>query len=134
MPEALNFTEDGFQDALRKYYAAISGIDEHFGRLIDYLKENNIYENSIIVLTADHGEMLCSHGLWSKHVWYEESIGVPFMIKFGDNRGITESVLSGVDIMPTLLSLLDLKIPKTVEGKDLKEVIINLEEDLEIKQ
>ncbi|CAM3148170.1 sulfatase family protein [Streptobacillus ratti] len=133
MPEPLNFTEDGFQDALRKYYAAISGIDENLGRIIEYLKENNLYENSIIVLTADHGEMLCSHGLWSKHVWYEESIGVPFMIKFGDNKGITESVLSGVDIMPTLLSLLELKIPKTVEGKNLKEVITNLEEDLDNK-
>ncbi|WP_156299348.1 sulfatase family protein [Streptobacillus canis] len=131
MPQALNFTESEFQDTLKKYYAAVSGIDENFGRLIKYLKENNLYENSIIVLTADHGEMLCSHGLWSKHVWYEESIGIPFMIKYGDNKGISESVLSGVDIMPTLLSLLELKIPSTVEGKDLKDVITKKEDDLE---
>lgn len=123
MEKSLNFTEEEFEQTLKKYYAAISGVDDNFGRIIRYLKENNLYENTIIVLTADHGEMLCSHGLWSKHVWYEESIGVPFMVKFGNEKGTTDTVLSGVDIMPTLLSMLDLKIPDSVEGTNLKNVI-----------
>lgn len=125
MEQALNFTKEEYQEALRKYYAAISGIDDNFGRLIKYLKDNNLYDNTIIVLTADHGEMMCSHSMWSKHVWYEESIGVPFIIRFasGVNKGITDTVLSGVDIMPTLLGLLDLKVPSVVEGKSLSEHI-----------
>lgn len=126
MDKSLEFTESEYQDTLRKYYAAITGVDYYLGKLIKYLKDSNLYDDCIIVLTADHGEMLCSHGLWSKHVWYEESIGVPFLVKYDKSSiGITDEVLSGVDIMPTLLSLLELKIPKEVEGKDLKNVVLS---------
>lgn len=128
MDKALNFDKEQYKDELKKYYAAITGVDENFGRIIKYLKENNLYDNTIIVLTADHGEMFASHGLWSKHVWYEESIGVPFLLKIPEKTsGIIETVLSGVDIMPTLLSLLDLKIPKTVSGTNLKDSLIKNE-------
>lgn len=128
MEKSLNFTEDEYISALKKYYGAITGIDENFGKIINKLKELKIYEDSIIVLTADHGDLMCSHGLWSKHVWFEESIGIPFMIKLGNISGENNTVLSGVDIMPTLLSLLELEIPKTVEGVDLSNSILNGEE------
>lgn len=127
MDKPLNFNDDEFQDVLRKYYAAISGIDENFGRIIKYLKENDLYDNTIIVLSADHGELNCAHGLWSKHVWYEEAISVPFLIKYPNSKGINDTVLSGVDIMPTLLSLLNLEIPSSVEGKNLEKAVVNNE-------
>lgn len=122
----LNFTDDGYQEIMRKYFAAVTGVDENFGRLLQKLKDDGLYDDTIIVLTADHGELLCAHRLWSKHVWYEESVAVPFIIKYGDRyiKGRTESVLNGVDIMPTILSLMGLPIPNTVEGVDLKEVIL----------
>lgn len=118
-------TEDEYQNILRKYYGAVSGIDENFGRIIKYLKDNDLYNKTLIVLTADHGEMLCAHRLWSKHVWYEESIGVPFLLKNinTSKKMQTNTVLNGVDIMPTLLSLLNLTIPDSVEGKDLSKEI-----------
>lgn len=122
----LNFTDDEYQEIMRKYFAAVTGVDENFGRLLQKLKDDGLYDDTIIVLTADHGELLCAHRLWSKHVWYEESVAVPFIIKYGDRyiKGRTESVLNGVDIMPTILSLMGLPIPNTVEGVDLKEVIL----------
>lgn len=113
--------EAGYLESVKKYYAAITGIDEHFGKIIDYLKTNNLFENTIIIVTSDHGEMLCSHGLWSKHVWFEEAVSVPFMLSHGDrykNRRIS-TPLSGADIAPTILSLLNLDIPKEMEGVDL---------------
>ncbi|WP_294713215.1 sulfatase, partial [uncultured Fusobacterium sp.] len=111
----------------RQYFAAVSGVDEQFGRLLEFLKENGMEEDTIVVLSADHGEMLCSHRLWSKHVWFEESVGIPFLIKYGDRfiRGNTNVVLNGVDIMPTILSLMNLPIPESIQGIDLKEVILN---------
>lgn len=125
MEKSLQFTEDSLKQALKKYYAAITGIDENFGRIMNYLKENNLYENSVIVLTSDHGEMFASHGLWSKHVWYEESVGVPFLIRVPDaNIGTTDVVLGSVDIMPTLLEILNLKVPNTVQGTNLKDAIL----------
>ncbi|MGL5190349.1 MAG: sulfatase family protein, partial [Cetobacterium sp.] len=84
--------EEGYLESVKKYYAAITGIDEHFGKIVDYLKMNNLFENTIIIVTSDHGEMLCSHGLWSKHVWFEEAVSVPFMLSHGNkykNRKIT---------------------------------------------
>ena len=123
----LNFTDEEFQDVMKKYFAAVTGVDENFGRLIEKLKKDGIYDDTIIVLTADHGEMLCGHRLWSKHVWYEESVGIPFLIKYGDRfiKGRTDNILNGVDIMPTLLSLMGLPIPESVQGTDLKEVILH---------
>lgn len=104
----------------RQYFAAVHGIDEQFGRIYDYLKENGLEENTLVVLSADHGEMLGSHHLMSKNVWYEESIHIPlFMrqkgrIKAGENPVIFASP----DHMPTLLGLLDLPIPDTCQGYD----------------
>lgn len=117
--------EEGYLESVKKYYAAITGIDEHFGKIVDYLKMNNLFENTIIIVTSDHGEMLCSHGLWSKHVWFEEAVSVPFMLSHGNkykNRKIT-TPLSGADITPTILSLLDLNIPKEMEGVDLSPTL-----------
>ena len=58
----------------RQYFAAVTGVDEQFGRILQYLKDNHLEEDTLVVLSADHGEMLGSHGRMSKNVWYEESI------------------------------------------------------------
>ena len=122
-PFSLN--EDSYLESVKKYYAAITGIDEHFGKIVDYLKTNNLFENTIIIVTSDHGEMLCSHGLWSKHVWFEEAVSVPFMLSHGErykNKRIS-TPLSGADIAPTILSLLNLDTPKEMEGVDLSPTL-----------
>ena len=65
----------------RQYFAAVTGVDEQFGRLLEFLKENGMEEDTIVVLSADHGEMLGSHGHMGKNVWYEESIHIPLYIR-----------------------------------------------------
>ncbi|WP_297598762.1 sulfatase [uncultured Cetobacterium sp.] len=119
--EPFSLNEDTYLESVKKYYAAITGIDENFGRVVDYLKKNDLFENTIIIVTSDHGEMLCSHGFWSKHVWFEEAVSVPFMLSHGSkykNKKIL-TPLSGIDIAPTILSLLDINIPLEMEGKDI---------------
>lgn len=108
------------------YFAAISGIDDQFDRILRLLKDEELNENTIVVLTSDHGEMMGSHGLMAKHVWYEESIGVPFCIRWPKviPQTRTDLLLNTVDIMPTLLSLLQLDIPNSVEGTNLSSFII----------
>ncbi len=62
-----NLKEDPkFIETLREYYGAVSGLDDQFGRLIDYLNAQGLMEDSIIVLSADHGDMLGAQGLWEK--------------------------------------------------------------------
>lgn len=111
-------TEEDLRQATRDYFAAVSGLDEQFGRLLDSLKELGLDENTIVVLTADHGDMMGSHGLMAKHVWYEESIGIPMVVGgAGIPQGTCGKVIGSADVAPTLLDLLDLPIPNTMEGQ-----------------
>ncbi len=102
---------------VKQYYAAIAGIDENFGRIIDYLRKSGLMENTVVVLSSDHGEMLGSHGLMGKNIWYEEAINIPLMIKHPDLEPQNNDLLvSSMDQMPTLLDALECPIPDTVEG------------------
>ncbi len=110
----------------RQYFAAISGVDSQFKRIYDFLEENNMEENTLVVLSADHGEMLGSHGLMSKNIWYEEAIRIPLMIrKKGSIEHRTNEVMfASPDHMPTLLELLDLEVPDTCQGSSHKNNIL----------
>lgn len=104
----------------KHYFAAVSGVDEQFGRILQCLKEEGIENDTIVVFTSDHGEMMGSHGLMYKTIWYEESFGVPFIIRWpGHIRpGKDDLLLNVPDVMPTLLGLMgpENDTPHTVEG------------------
>lgn len=108
----------------REYYAAIRGLDENFKRLLDYLKKENLEQDTIVILTADHGDMMGSQGLYGKNIWYEESIGIPFMVRGeGIEAGRCDALFSSMDHMPTLLDLAGVPIPDTVQGKSFYSLI-----------
>ena len=113
-------------EAIRCYYAAVTGLDEQFGRIITWLKENELYDHTIVLLTADHGEHLGAHGYVGKHTWYEESINVPFMLSYPEKIPVGRNDISmeTVDIFPTLLGLMDITIPPSVEGRCLADWLI----------
>jgi len=102
------------------YFGAITSIDENIGRLIKHLKDIGEYNNTIFVFTADHGEMLGSHGRMTKGVWYEESVGVPLIIAGpGIQKNIkTNQLINSIDVLPTLLGLAKLPIATAIDGKD----------------
>ena len=102
----------------RQYFAAVNGIDEQFGRILDWLEKNGMEENTLVVLSADHGEMLGSHGLMSKNIWYEEAIHIPLLMRL-KNRicpGKSRVMFASPDHMPTLLELLGVPVPDTCQG------------------
>lgn len=124
--EPFPLTENGIIKLGQDYFAAISGLDDQFGRLIDCLKKKGIYDDTIVVLTADHGDMLGSHTLIGKHVWYEESIGIPFVIGGGGlEHGYCGTVFGSQDVPSTILSLLDIEIPSCWEGHSISDDILN---------
>lgn len=130
--EQVNYTEEELKLATRQYYAAVSGLDDQFGRLLQFLKEQGLYENTVIILSSDHGDMMGSHGLMGKHVWYEEAIRIPFVVRFpGNQKRVCHTCIGSQDMMPTVLGLLDVKIPDTVEGEDCSEFIVTGKEDEE---
>ena len=115
-------SREELDEAIRCYYAA----DEQFGRIITWLKENELYDQTIVLLTADHGEHLGAHGYVGKHTWYEESINVPFMLSYPEKIPVGRNDISmeTVDIFPTLLGLMDITIPPSVEGRCLADWLI----------
>ena len=114
----------------RQYFAAVHGIDEQFGRILRFLREKGMEENTLVVLSADHGEMMGSHGLMSKNVWYEESIHIPLLMR-QKNRirpGKSGVMFASPDHMPTLLEVLGLPVPDTCEGISHRASVLGEEE------
>ncbi|MEQ8675483.1 MAG: sulfatase [Aggregatilineales bacterium] len=101
------------------YYAMISNVDDNVGRLLAYLDEHQLSENTIFVFTSDHGEMLGAHGRGNKRIFYEESIRVPFLLRWTDHiksDTLTDVFMNTPDIAPTLIDLLNLSVPIGMEG------------------
>ncbi len=107
---------------LAGYYAHIAALDDMIGKLIANLKQTGQWDNTIIVFTADHGDLLGSHGAYKKQQPYEESIRVPMLFRIPEGLGLNiraakkKAIINSEDIMPTLLGLCNATIPTTVEG------------------
>lgn len=108
--------------ALAGYYAHMAALDDCLGELLATLRETGVERDTIFVFTSDHGDMLYSHGCQKKQQPWDESIRVPFLLRYPallGTRGRTIEVpINAPDIMPTLLGLSGLAIPGTVEGTD----------------
>ena len=131
-----NVPEEARPQAIRDikgYYAHISAMDDCVGDLQQTIQDAGIEENTIFVLSSDHGDMLGSQGLQRKQKPYDESIRVPFLLKypqlFGKYGKVVDTLLNTPDIMPTLLSMSGLPVPRTVEGNDLYPVLLGKKKD-----
>lgn len=116
------------KEQIKNYFAMVTGVDEQIGRVLKTLKAEGLEENTIVVITSDHGEMMGSHGLMSKNVWFEEAINVPFIIKWPKKikpNQKSDLIVSVTDVMPTLLNLVDVTdgIPTNLDGQDLSSLI-----------
>jgi arylsulfatase A-like enzyme len=122
-PIPSEFTVDNttVRETLANYYAHVTAMDHHVGRVLDYLEETGQAENTIVVYTADHGDMLWSHGQWGKGYPWEESVGIPFLIRWPDEIPAGEendTLLGLVDMAPTMLGLAGEEPPAAMDGKD----------------
>jgi len=108
------------------YYACITHLDHQIGRLIMALIEQELYDDSIIIFTSDHGEELCDHHMFRKSRPYEGSCHIPLLISAGKNvlpdiksSSVCHDVAELRDIMPTLLEIAGTEIPASVDGHSL---------------
>jgi arylsulfatase A-like enzyme len=125
--------------AARYYFANVTGVDREFGRLLDELKNLGLDKNTIVIFTSDHGETMCSQGTEDpKNSIYTESFNVPFLIRYPEKirPRVDSTLLSTIDIMPTLLSMAGLEdhVPQTAEGADLSPVILENGEDCTVPE
>lgn len=107
---------------LAGYYAHCAALDECVARIVETLDECGIADDTVLVFTSDHGDMLGSHGESRKQRPWDESVRVPFLVRWTRGLGGAGRRLSAPlgtpDIMPTLLGLVGIKVPTTVEGED----------------
>ena len=102
------------------YFGLISEVDHHIGRLLDHLQATGEYNETLIVFTVDHGEMLGDHWLWNKGGYFDASYHIPLIIRDPRDdaaRGRqVDAFTEAVDIMPTILDWLGLDVPVQCDG------------------
>jgi arylsulfatase A-like enzyme len=114
-------SDESIRRALAGYYAATECLDDLIGDLRRTLEERGILDETIFVFTSDHGDQLGSHRTYGKDVPFEESISVPFIVRYPEKirpKTVSDALLAPIDIMPTVLGLAGAPCPK-VDGADL---------------
>lgn len=126
-PETVNFLARNLdcRRTIADYYAAVTALDDQLARLLAALEAGGQEKDMLVVFGSDHGDMLWSHGWMKKQAPYEESVHVPLVLRGpGLPAGAASDVMIGlVDLMPTLLGLLGVRVPETVEGLDLSAAL-----------
>lgn len=117
--------EWSFQRYMEDYMRCISSVDDNIGRILNYLKENNLDENTLVVYTSDQGFYLGEHGWFDKRFMYEESFRTPLVMKLPNkiNKGKIEKLVQNIDYAPTFLDLAGIAVPDDVHGKSLVPLI-----------
>ena len=114
------------RELIHGYYAAVSYMDAQVGILLNTLESLGTLDNIIIVLWGDHGWHLGDHDLWHKHTNFEEATRAPLIIAGpGIKAGKTSSLTEFVDVFPTICDLAGVSIPKNLDGKSLKPLMLN---------
>lgn len=120
-------TKEQMRENYKGYYAHITALDEQFGRLMESLEQSGQLDNTLVIYTSDHGDMLGSQGLTFKQLPYNESVKVPLMIYC---KGKTVPVMSGeiislTDLPVSILGLLGMTFSGQTDGQDLSELFTN---------
>jgi choline-sulfatase len=105
------------------YYANLAEMDDNAGKVLRALRDLNLENDTIVIYTSDHGEMLGEHKLWYKFVFYESSVGIPLLVKAPGiaGGGHSRTPVSNVDLAPTLAELTGLHSPNKTDGHSFAE-------------
>ncbi|ANH83858.1 hypothetical protein A8C56_10915 [Niabella ginsenosidivorans] len=115
-----------FQRYMEDYLSCVKSVDDNVGRVLDYLKEQQLDRNTIVIYMSDQGFYLGEHGLYDKRFMYEESFRTPMLIRYPaalrKPRRISSFVMN-LDIAPTLLDLAGIPVPADMQGMSMKKLL-----------
>ncbi len=109
-----------YQRYVKDYLKTAKSLDDNIGRLMEYLKANNMLENTIIVYTSDQGFYMGEHGWFDKRFMYEESFSTPHIVRMPSKykaQGHVDALVQNIDHTPTFLEIARAKIPGDIQGK-----------------
>ena len=111
-----------YQRYMQDYLACVQSVDDNVGRLLDYLEETGLAANTLVIYTSDQGFFLGDHGLYDKRFMYEDSIKMPFLVRWPGvtKPGSTQAAMGiNVDFAPTFMELAGLPVPADMQGRSL---------------
>ena len=117
-----------YQRYIKDYLACIRAVDENVGRMLDYLDESGLAENTLVIYSSDQGFYLGEHGWYDKRWIFEESLQMPFLIRW---PGVipegtrSEALIQNIDYAPTFLEVAGLEVPPEVQGRSLLPLFEN---------
>jgi arylsulfatase A-like enzyme len=120
------YTRTAYQRYLKKYLRCVRGVDDNVGRLLAYLEQSGELENTVLIYTADQGLMLGEHDYIDKRWMYEESMRMPFLVKY---PGVvkpgsrSDALINNTDIAPTLLEIAQGSPVETMQGRSFVPVL-----------
>ena len=112
-------------DAMQGYYGSLAYCDELFGQILGVLDHLELREDTLVVFTADHGEMLYDHRLWEKSNFFEQSVHIPLILSWPGRleAGQSDALAEHIDLFPTFTDLVGLETPDSVQGRSLGPVL-----------
>ncbi|WP_088323754.1 sulfatase family protein [Polaribacter tangerinus] len=125
------------QRYLQDYLATVAAVDEGVGTILDYLKANNLEENTIVVYTTDQGFYLGEKGWFDKRFMYEQSLAMPMLMKYPKaiKPGTEVTALTqNLDFAQTFLDFAGFEIPNDMQGKSLKPLVTNTSQEKEFRE
>lgn len=129
VPEGLTPAEEKswkYQRYIKDYLRCVASVDDNVGRLLDYLDESGLAENTIIVYTSDQGFYLGDHGWYDKRFMYEESLRMPFIISYPkaiEAGSVNDDMILNVDFAPTFLDYAGLEVPESFQGNSFRSIL-----------
>ena len=114
-----------YQTYLRDYLSVIHSVDENVGRLLKYLDEHGLAENTIVVYASDQGFYMGEHGWFDKRFMYEESMRTPLVIRYPREiraGSVSSEMVQNIDYAPTFLEYAGVKQPKEMTGRSLRKL------------
>jgi len=115
-----------YQKYIKDYLATVKSVDDNIGKVLEYLKNNGLEENTIVIYSSDQGFFLGEHGFFDKRFMYEESLKMPFVIRYpGKIKAgtVVTDVISNIDFAPTLLDMAGVSIPEKVQGNSFFNIL-----------
>ncbi|WP_430934617.1 sulfatase family protein [Saccharicrinis sp. 156] len=119
-------TSMAYQKYLKSYLRCVKGVDDNLGKFFQFLKNNGLYENTIIIYSADQGMMLGEHDMVDKRWMYEESMRMPFIVHYPKQIKAgtrNDMIINNTDFAPTLIDLAGGIVPQKMQGKSIKPLL-----------
>ncbi|MCF7974076.1 MAG: sulfatase [Phycisphaerae bacterium] len=130
LPEP-DYTRAVYQTFLKRYLRCVKGVDDNVQRLVEYLKEEGIYENTLIIYTGDQGYFLGEHDFFDKRWMYEEGMRMPFIAHgpgFIAKGSRCDLLINNTDFAPTLIDMAGGRVPEYMQGRSFKQTLLGNKE------